>query len=155
MKYVIIGNSAAGIGAVQGIREVDKDGQIVLISDEKYHTYSRPLISYLLKGRVTEESMIYRPLDFYEKNKVDTLLGTKVVSVDSAAKNITLENGNKVDYDKLLIATGSKPFVPPMDGLDNVKDKFSFMKDRGRCKAGFKGAYRGRRSYRSEGCRGS
>lgn len=128
MKYVIIGNSAAGIGAVQGIREVDKDGQIVLISDEKYHTYSRPLISYLLKGRVTEESMIYRPLDFYEKNNVDTLLGTKVVSVDSAAKNITLENGNKVDYDKLLIATGSKPFVPPMDGLDNVKDKFSFMK---------------------------
>ena len=91
MKYVIIGNSAAGIGAVQGIREVDKDGQIVLISDEKYHTYSRPLISYLLKGRVTEESMIYRPLDFYEKNNVDTLLGTKVVSVDSAAKNITLD----------------------------------------------------------------
>lgn len=44
MKYVIIGNSAASIGAVQGIREVDKDGQIVLISDEKYHTYSRPLI---------------------------------------------------------------------------------------------------------------
>lgn len=128
MKYVIIGNSAAGIGAVQGIREVDKDGQIVLISDEKYHTYSRPLISYLLKGIVTEENMIYRPLDFYEKNNVDTLLGTKVVSVDSSAKNITLENSNKVDFDKLLIATGSKPFVPPMEGLDNVKDKFSFMK---------------------------
>ena len=64
--------------------------------------------------------MIYSPLDFYEKNNVDTLLGTKVDSVDSAAKNITLENGNKVDYDKLLIATGSKPFVPPMDGLDSV-----------------------------------
>lgn len=49
MKYVIIGNSAAGIGAVQGIREVDKDGQIVLISDEKYHTYSRP--PYLLSAQ--------------------------------------------------------------------------------------------------------
>ncbi|MCM1523467.1 MAG: FAD-dependent oxidoreductase [Ruminococcus sp.] len=128
MKYVIIGNSAAAVGAIQGIREADKDGQIVIISDEKYHTYSRPLISYLLKGRVTQENMIYRPLDFYEKNNVDTLLGVRVTSVDSTAKNITLENGNKVDYDKLLIAAGSKPFVPPMDGLDRVAKKFSFMK---------------------------
>lgn len=128
MKYVIIGNSAAGIGAVQGIREADKDGQIVIISDEKYHTYSRPLISYLLKGRVTEESMIYRPLSFYEDNKVDTMLGVRAVSVDSASKNVLLEDGSRVSYDKLLISAGSKPFVPPMEGLDNVKDKFSFMK---------------------------
>lgn len=128
MKYVIIGNSAAGIGAVQGIREYDKDGQIVLISDEKYHTYSRPLISYWLKGAVTEENMKYRPESFYDDNNVDTLFDTKVVSVDSGAKKITFENGNSIDYDKLLIATGSKPFVPPMDGLENVEHKFSFMK---------------------------
>ena len=57
MKYVIIGNSAAGVGAVQGIRELDKDGDITMISDENYHTYSRPLISYWLKGDVTEEGM--------------------------------------------------------------------------------------------------
>lgn len=128
MKYVIIGNSAAGIGAVQGIREVDSEGQIVLISDEKYHTYSRPLISYLLKGRVTEENMIYRPLSFYEDNKVETMLGIRAVSVDSKDKKVILENGDAVSYDKLLIASGSKPFVPPMDGLDKVKNKFSFMK---------------------------
>ena len=48
MRYVIIGNSAAGIGAVQGIRELDKESEITIISDEKYHTYSRPLISYML-----------------------------------------------------------------------------------------------------------
>lgn len=128
MKYVIIGNSAAGIGAVQGIREADKEGEIVLISDEKYHTYSRPLISYYLKGAVTEENMIYRPLSFYEDNKVTTMLDTKVASVDSAAKEAVLADGTRVSYDKLLIAAGSRPFVPPMDGLDNVKDKFSFMK---------------------------
>ncbi|MGN0665959.1 MAG: NAD(P)/FAD-dependent oxidoreductase [Huintestinicola sp.] len=128
MKYVIIGNSAAGIGAVQGIRECDKDGQIIIISDEKYHTYSRPLISYYLKGAVTEENMKYRPDSFYSDNNVETMLDKKVVSVDSAAKKVVLSDNSSVEYDKLLIAAGSKPFVPPMDGLENVQNKFSFMK---------------------------
>lgn len=128
MKYVIIGNSAGAIGAVQGIRQYDKDGQIVLISDEKYHTYSRPLISYWLKGSVTEENMRYRDYDFYEKNKVETLFETKVTKLDASAKKVICENGSSVNYDKLLVATGSKPFVPPMEGLDKVSRKFVFMK---------------------------
>ncbi len=128
MKYVIIGNSAAGIGAVQGIREVDTEGEILLISDEKYHTYSRPLISYYLKGAVTEDNMIYRPLDFYEKNNVKTMLGVKVTAIDAAAKTVTLDSGKIVGYDKLMYGAGSVPFVPPMDGMENVENKFSFMK---------------------------
>ena len=51
-QYLVIGNSAAGIGAVQGIRSVDPSGQLLLLSDEPHHTYSRPLISYWLQGRV-------------------------------------------------------------------------------------------------------
>lgn len=128
MKYVIIGNSAAAIGTVQGIRQVDKTGQIVIISDENYHTYSRPLISYWLKGDVTEENMRYRGEDFYEKNDVDTLFGTKVTKINPSAKTVTIENGNEISYDKLMVATGSKPFVPPMEGLDKVEKKFTFMK---------------------------
>jgi len=54
-NYVIIGNSAAGIGAVEGIRQIDKQGEITIITNEAHHTYSRPLISYLLLGKVTEE----------------------------------------------------------------------------------------------------
>ncbi len=127
MKYVIVGNSAAAIGTVQGIREYDNEGQIVLISDEKYHTYSRPLISYWLKGAVTEENMRYRDEDFYEKYNVDTLLGTKVVKIDPSKKVVVIENGNEISYDKLMVATGSKPFVPPMEGLDRVEKKFTFM----------------------------
>lgn len=127
MKYVIIGNSAAAIGTIQGIRQVDPNGQIVVIADEKYHTYSRPLISYWLKGAVTEENMRYRDEDFYEKNDVDTLFGTRVTKINPAAKTVTIENGNEISYDKLMIATGSKPFIPPMEGLDKVAKKFTFM----------------------------
>lgn len=128
MKYVIIGNSAAAIGTIQGIRLVDKTGQIVVISDEKYHTYSRPLISYWLKDQVTEENMRYRGEDFYEKNDVDTLFETRVTKINPDKKTVTIENGNEISYDKLMVATGSKPFVPSMEGLDKVAKKFTFMK---------------------------
>ena len=74
MKYVIIGNSAAAIGAVEGIRQIDAASPIVLISKEPHHTYSRPLISYLLWGKTDERRMKYRPDDFYEVNHVQALL---------------------------------------------------------------------------------
>lgn len=121
MNYVIIGNSAAAIGTVSGIREVDGEGKITIISDEKYHTYSRPLISYWLQGKVTDEKIYYREPDYYERNGVETILGKRVTKIDTGAKNIVLDDGSTVPYDKLLAATGSKPFVPPMNGLDKVK----------------------------------
>lgn len=128
MKYVIIGNAAAGIGTVEGIREYDKDGEILIISDEKYDTYSRPLISYWLKEAVTEENMRYRNADFYEKNNVKTMLDTKVIAIDPDKKEVVIEDGENVPYDKLMVATGSKPFVPPMQGMEKIAKKFSFMK---------------------------
>lgn len=124
-KYVIIGNSAAAIGTVQGIREVDKDGSITIISDEKHHTYSRPLISYWLQGKVEDKNMYYRDKDFYKKNKVETKLGKRVTKINKSS--IVLDDGEELQYDKLMVATGSKPFVPPMEGLDKVKNKFTFM----------------------------
>lgn len=124
-KYVIIGNSAAAIGTVQGIREVDKDGSITIISDEKHHTYSRPLISYWLQGKVEDKNMYYRDKDFYKKNKVETKLGKRVTKINKSS--VVLDDGEELQYDKLMVATGSKPFVPPMEGLDKVKNKFTFM----------------------------
>ena len=120
MNYVIIGNSAAAIGTISGIREFDSTGKITVISDEKYHTYSRPLISYWLQGKVSDKNIYYRPKDFYEKNGVETVLGKKVTKIDTANKAVILDDGLSVPYDKLMVATGSKPFVPPMNGLDKV-----------------------------------
>ncbi len=126
MKYVIIGNSAAGIGTVEGIRQVDKDGEITVISNEPHHTYSRPLISYLLLGKVTEEKMKYRSDDFYEKNKA-RFIHAAANEIDAKTKQVVLDNGERVNFDKLLVATGSSAFVPPFEGLALVKDKFTFM----------------------------
>ncbi|MDR3210196.1 MAG: FAD-dependent oxidoreductase [Oscillospiraceae bacterium] len=127
MKYVIIGNSAAAVGAVEGIRRMDAEGTITLISDETHHTYGRPLISYLLLGKTDRERMKYRPDDFYERNGVTTLLGRRAVKLDPEGKCVELAGGERVPYDKLLVATGSSPFVPPMEGLDTVKNKFTFQ----------------------------
>ena len=127
MKYVIIGNSTAGIGAVEGIRSIDKQGEITIITDEAYHTYSRPLISYLLLGKVTKESMRYRRDNFYSDNNCTLLSNAVAEKIDAKAKNVVLRDGKKITYDKLLVATGSSPFVPPFEGLDTVKDKYTFM----------------------------
>ncbi|MFZ5944494.1 MAG: NAD(P)/FAD-dependent oxidoreductase [Bacillota bacterium] len=127
MKYVIIGNSAAAVGAVEGIRQIDETSPITIISDEPYHTYSRPLISYYLAGKVSEEKMMYRKTDFYKANNITPLLGKKAVKVDPAKKEVILEDDTKVSYDKLLVATGGTPFIPPMEGLGK-KGVYSFIK---------------------------
>ena len=127
MKYVIIGNSAAAIGAVEGIRQIDAASPIVLISKEPHHTYSRPLISYLLWGKTDERRMKYRPDDFYEVNHVQALLGRAAASIDAKTRAVILEDGARIPYDKLLLATGSTPFVPPMAGLEKVKRRHAFL----------------------------
>ena len=112
MNYVIIGNSAAAVGTIEGIRQIDKTGKITVISDESYHTYSRPLISYLLLGKTTEERMAYRPADFYEKMHCDFRPGTTAVKLDPDKKEVLLADGSAVPYDKVLVATGSSPPWP-------------------------------------------
>jgi len=127
VKYIIVGNSAAGIGTVEGIRQVDPEGTIMLISDEPYHTYSRPLISYYLAGKVKPEKMYYREADFYEKMKVTVRLGVSVETLLPGEKAVVLSSGEKVNYEKLMLATGGKPIIPEMAGLE-LQGVFPFLK---------------------------
>ncbi|MCL5292028.1 MAG: FAD-dependent oxidoreductase [Actinobacteria bacterium] len=124
-KYAIIGNSVAAVGAIEAIRSVDAEGSITVVANEPYHVYSRPLISEYLAGETTVERMAYRPADFYEKNGVEAILGVAAAGIDFDKKSIALEDGQSVEYDKLLLATGGKPFVPPIVGLDH-QDIFTF-----------------------------
>ena len=118
MRYVIIGNSAAAIGGVEGIRRIDPDGEILLISKEAYAAYSRPLISYFLAGKVDARRMGYRPSSFYRNYGVTALLGKEAVTVDTERSEVVLHDGQRLSYDRLLIATGGIPFVPPMKGVE-------------------------------------
>ncbi|AKL97743.1 NAD(P)/FAD-dependent oxidoreductase [Endomicrobium proavitum] len=127
MKYVIIGNSAAGVNAADAIRKNDKKGQITIISNEEFPAYGRPLISYYLSGKVKPENMSYRDASFYKSRKIDVLLNTEVTKIDSKNKKVITSGGKKIDYDKLLIATGSVPFVPPTNGLANQENVFTFL----------------------------
>ncbi|MDO4270044.1 MAG: FAD-dependent oxidoreductase [Eubacteriales bacterium] len=128
MNYVIIGNGTAAVGVIEGIRVVDKTGPITVISTEPYPVYGRPLISYLLYGKTSEDKMLhYRPEGFYENNGVTALLGKTVSRIDPAGKTVALESGETVPYDRLCVCTGSRPFVPPMDGLELVENQTSFM----------------------------
>lgn len=127
MKYVIVGASYAAVGAVEEIRLIDSEGEILIISDEPYRIYARPLISYYLEKRVSEKNMYYRPEEFYEKNNLKLVSGKKVLKVDPDGRKITLDDKSVIDYDRLLICTGGKPFIPPLKGIDS-KNIFSFIK---------------------------
>lgn len=120
MKYVIVGNGPAAVSAVEAIRKADAEGEITLFSKENEFTYSRPLISYLLLGETDEQRMRYKPDDFYEAMKVDFRKGVAVTAIDQEAKTVTASDGSVAPYDKLLLATGGKPFIPPVEGLDSV-----------------------------------
>lgn len=128
MRYLIIGNSAAAVGCIEGLRKCDQKGSITVISDETHHVYSRPLISYYLAGKVSADNMVYRKKDFYEKHGVTTLFGHKALRIDTDKKEVTLSTCEVVPYDKLLIATGSSPFVPPTEGLCEQSNVFTFLK---------------------------
>ena len=125
MRYVIIGNSAAAVGAVEAIRKCDQENPITIVSREPEHVYSRPLISYLLGGLVDESMMYYRPEYFYDRHNVQTMLGVEVVRIDTETQQIILQGGGTLGYDRLLIATGGRPFVPPLPG-SNLEGVFTF-----------------------------
>ena len=127
MNYVIIGNSAAGIAACEAIREQDNKGRITIISDEINLNYSRPLISYLLGKKISRKDLLYRSKDFYQENQAGLILNRKVITLDLKQKKVILDNKQKIGFDKLLLATGGKPFTPRIKG-SNLEGVFSFTK---------------------------
>lgn len=127
MRYVIIGGSAAAIGCIEGVRSVDKTGEIILITRETEWNYSRPLISYLLEGKTTRDKMWCRPDSFFTRNGVTVKAGVLATTLDAGDRTVRLSTGERLAYDRLLAATGSRPFVPPIPGLETVERTFCFQ----------------------------
>ncbi|MBR5931154.1 MAG: NAD(P)/FAD-dependent oxidoreductase [Lachnospiraceae bacterium] len=126
-KYVIIGNGVAATGCIEGIRSVDPEGPITVVSEEKHAVYCRPLISYFLEKKTDPERMQYRDPEFYDRMGCEVLYGKKAVQIDAEKKTVLLEDGTQLPYDALCVATGSSPFTPPFEGLDTVENKYNFM----------------------------
>lgn len=127
--YLIIGNSAAGVSAAEAIRHADAEGSITIVGDEPHAAYGRPLISYLIEGKTTEDRMRFREDDFYERMGIETLLGPscEAVSLDAEGHAVELKDGTRIAYGTCLVAAGSAPFVPPIEGLDGKANVHAFL----------------------------
>jgi len=117
VKYVIIGGSAAGISAAESIRKSDRSCQLTIISEEGYPAYSRCLLSNFIAGDRNRDDMLFRPGDFYSRLDIEPI-NAKAVGINPEQKKVKLANGEDIEYDKLLIATGSLSSVPQITGQD-------------------------------------
>lgn len=115
--YFIVGNGAAGLSAAEIIRRRDAAARITIISNEPYLFYSRPGIAYVINGQVTPEQIISRSKAFYHEHNFELRLGT-VAAIDPRAQRVALENGDRIAYDVMLLATGSSAVPPPFPGGD-------------------------------------
>lgn len=129
VDYLIVGNSAAGVSAAEQIRKADAEGSVLIVGREPYAVYGRPLISYLLEGKTTREKLGWKDAGFYERNGLEVLTGpdAEVTSLEPQAHRALLANGDAVVYGKCLLATGSVPFTPPIDGLAGRANVHTFF----------------------------
>lgn len=117
MKHVIIGNGIAGVNAAEAIRELDQQAEIVMVGDETFPPYSRPMISQVLEGSQSHSRLPIRPKNFYDKLAVNPLLGQRIDRLDVNGKRVGLADDQWINYDKLLIATGADPRPIKAQGL--------------------------------------
>lgn len=116
MKIVIIGNSAAGLSALENVRRFDQHSSIVMISKEGVLPYSRVLLPYILRGKLPYEGMTIRTEGYFERLNAQCVNGT-VTKLDTQERRVLLEDGRSFAYDKVLIATGSYAVTPPIEGI--------------------------------------
>jgi NAD(P)H-nitrite reductase large subunit len=118
MRYVIIGSGPAGVIAAETLRKLDSDGKITLLGDEPEPPYSRMALPYYLVQRISEQGTYLRKSqDHFDKAGIE-LEVERVVRVDADGHRLFFESGATLDYDRLLIATGSSPVSPPIPGMD-------------------------------------
>lgn len=126
MKYVIIGASAAGLATAESIRKYDREGDVTVLTEEAYLPYSRPSISYCLKGKVKESDMPLHKSNYYKQKNINVATDSRVTAVDTDKKLVKV--GRKAyPYDKLCFATGSVPFVPPMENVKGKDNALTFL----------------------------
>lgn len=115
-KYLIIGNGIAGLAAAREIRKNDKVGTITMVSSEEYLTYYRLKLTKSLSKDINPEELIINNQSWYDERDIKVILNKIVERIDTSNNIIVLDDSKKIKYEKLLIATGAKPFIPPIHG---------------------------------------
>ena len=124
-RYVIVGNGVAGITAAQTIVRADPSAEVHIFGAEPYPYYRRLRLWEFIAGEVEQDALYFRPPEWYAERGILLHLGVRVTLLDLAAHRLTLEGHGRrpaparsVEYDRLLLATGGRPFVPPFEGTD-------------------------------------
>jgi 3-phenylpropionate/trans-cinnamate dioxygenase ferredoxin reductase subunit len=120
IDYLLIGGGRTSANAAQAIRENDPNGSITIVAAEDRKPYDRPPLSKnFIQGKpANPDDVESKPDDFFEKHRVDLIRGVAATSVDPANKLVTLEDGRRFEYGKLLLATGASPIQLPIPGAD-------------------------------------
>ena len=119
LKLVMVGNGMAGVRTLEELLKLAPDMyDITVFGAEPHPNYNRILLSPVLAGEQTFEEIVLNDLDWYQDNGIDLRIGCKVVDIDRHAHKVIAEDGSEVHYDRLIIATGSNPFILPIPGKD-------------------------------------
>lgn len=116
MDVVIVGNSAAGIAAAENLRSLEPLAKITVLSEETHPPYSRCLITEVVAGSAGFDSIRYRSDSFYEDRNISLVRGARVNSIDPAGRRVLYGEKGEISYDKLLLATGSRPVGVEVEG---------------------------------------
>lgn len=141
MRHIIVGNGVAGVTAAAELA-ARKAGEVVIYTAEPHPYYFRPQLPRFLAGEVSQEALIARPPAWYEERGIEVHLASAVARLSPEEKRVVLEDGTALTYDRLLLATGSRPFIPPIDGrekrgvfaLRTLDDALAIREYAGRCR---------------------
>ena len=120
MHVVIVGSGVAGVAAARVVRENDAKAKISIYTDENHLYYPRPRLYEILSGEAKPQEIYMFSEQWYEKRDINVHLNKKVLGVETAKKELLLEDRAKVKYDKLLLANGAHPFVPSIRGVEKT-----------------------------------
>jgi len=119
MKLVMVGNGMAGVRALEELLKLAPDMyDVTVFGAEPHPNYNRILLSPVLAGEQTVDDIVLNPLDWYSENNITLHVGKKIVKIDRSSRAVETADGMRVGYDRLLLATGSNPFILPVPGAD-------------------------------------